>query len=80
MTWKGFERKLRQRELRYWPSTLLEGLRKIKKHHTYQGRTQERGCQAAAAPNSLPPKLNFKKTQIFVDIMMSKVLRDFPFS
>jgi hypothetical protein len=43
-----------------------------------RGRTQGGlGCQDAAPPEPPNPKL---KKHIFVDIMISKVLRDFPFS
>jgi hypothetical protein len=45
---------------------------------SYQGRTQG-GCRAAAsAPNPTKPKL--KKNIDFVDIAISNVLRDLPFS
>jgi hypothetical protein len=42
-----------------------------------QGHTQGSGCQAAAPPN--PQNRNLKNAY-FVDIMISKVLRDLPFS
>jgi hypothetical protein len=42
--------------------------------HTTQVRTQ--GLQ----PPPRPPKTEIKKKTAFVDIMISEVLRDFPFS
>jgi hypothetical protein len=52
-------------------------------HRCVQGRTQGGGgSRRAAAPSHTPkrPKRKFKKNIDFVDIMISKVLRDFPFS
>jgi hypothetical protein len=44
----------------------------------YSRALQEGGCRAATLPQK-PPKPKFKTTD-FVDIMISKVLHDLPFS
>jgi hypothetical protein len=44
-----------------------------------QGRTQEGGGCRAAAPPKRPQNRNLKKKDL-VDIILTKVLRDFPFS
>jgi hypothetical protein len=38
-----------------------------------------KGAPKEGLPGTAPPKLKFKETD-FVDILLSKILRDFPFS
>jgi hypothetical protein len=49
-------------------------------YSSVQGRTQGRGLPGYSPPLPNPRKPKFKKKTDFVDIMISKVLRDFPFS